>query len=106
MQKLGKKQRYKYSKLLTKKLEEMGLRDEIQNVPSNGHWVIPQFDANGQLQVDANGQVKVTQIPKTRFFNPLRSTLKSILNMPESGIQAFLKLPATAPEKAAVDEQS
>ena len=120
---LSAKDKKAYSRLLTAKLEEMGLRDMITYHPSGKQYRVYELEATpGQqplrvrlneaqaanmhaagtkftLDKDGKPVFELVDVPQAR--NILRNMVRNLRNQPRAQINAFLKMslhkPATPP---------
>lgn len=90
---LSKKQRRVYSRLIKKKLIEMGIKDEITMQPSGKKLRKPVLKADGSgFEVDEQGSVKIETVDIMIARNLQRNMIK---NLRKSGIEivkSFLNL--------------
>jgi hypothetical protein len=97
--KLSKKQKRIYSRLITKKLESMGIRDEITMHPSGKKQkqLVPKEDGTG-FEVDESGALKVVDKDVLVAKNLQRNMVKNLRNSTKDIIESFLKI--NLPEKS------
>jgi hypothetical protein len=83
---MTKKERHKYSKLITQKLLSLGLKDQIIERPTNRYVLVPDVKEDGTL----------SSAPKKVFMviasNPLRNLVRNLRSKAsKEEIELFLK---------------
>lgn len=85
----------KYRNQIVKKLEEMGLKNELKTVPTGKTVPMVKFetDEKGEQIFDELGKPKfgLVMTEQTRLSNPFKSTLRKLLREEEAVIKQFLK---------------
>jgi len=97
MSNLTKKGRKIYSRLIQKKLEQLGLEDKIVMVASGKKVRVLQRDDKGMVVVE-NGKPKFTEGDVPRASNVFRRTLKDLLKQNADVIESFLNMNVNQPE--------
>jgi hypothetical protein len=94
---LSKKDRKRVSKLITKKLEAMGVKDEITFVASGKVRKFYKKDESGNLIMeegkDGIKKAKLFEVQMPIAINVLRRTVRELRNKSPETIQAFLDMP-------------
>ena len=93
MTKLSKKEKKQASRALAAKLTRMGVKNEIQMIPSGKRIRRPILDDKGQLQTNEQGHVRMEIVDILRASNIFRNTVRTLRNGPPEQMMAFLNLP-------------
>jgi hypothetical protein len=81
---MTKKERHKYSKLITQKLLSLGLKDEITERPTNRFIIVENKQEDGST--------KKERVNMVVFSNPLRNLVRNLRSKAsKEEIELFLK---------------
>lgn len=83
---LTKKQTKYYKPLILKKLEEMGVKQEIGYTQTGTSRVVPYLNN----EVEGEPKVERKKVPNYRASNLYKSLTKKLLKMPVESIEKFL----------------
>lgn len=107
---LSKKEKKQMSALITKKLEAMGVKDEISYIASGKKIKRPVFDAESNQFKLEDGKLVMEELDVPVAMNALRRTVRTLRKAPVEQIISFLEMPlnqeASQPETPAQAETS
>lgn len=95
---LSKKERKRVSKLITNKLLEMGVKDEINFVGSGKMRKFFKKDEKTGKIIMENGKPKEFELEMPIAINVLRRTVREMRNQHPDVINSFLSMPTSAQE--------
>jgi hypothetical protein len=101
--KLTKKERKYYSTLLAKKLESLGIKDEIVLSGTGAGRLYYKTGNDGKRLLDKNGKPETIVMESLSAKNPFRAMIKNLRNGSRDAIESFLGLdtkPLVIPEPA------
>jgi len=90
--KLTKKERKYYSALLAKKLETLGIRDEIVMSGTGVAKLFYKTGLDGRVVFDAKGKPERVVAETLMGKNPLRNLIKKLRNGSRDAVESFLAL--------------
>jgi hypothetical protein len=92
---LPKKVRKYYARLIKRKMDEMGIQNQLTLVPSGKKKAMWMVDKTGQLIMD-NGKPKQQIVDIMIARNIYKNTVKTLLRAGTDAIDAFLNVPTQA----------
>lgn len=95
---LSKKEKKEISRALTKKLQAMGVTDEITYVPSGKKIKRPVLE-NNTFKIE-DGKIVMEELDVPLAMNALRRTVRNLRNAPIEQINAFLSMPTPSAQPA------
>lgn len=101
MTKLSKKERKYVSSLITRKLTELGVKDQVTMVDTKKQDVRIKLDENGR-PVMVEGKPQLELYFKQEAMNTLRRTVRNLRNQGWEVVEAFLAI--EVPKKEAISE--
>jgi len=91
MTKMGKKDKKRYAKLITKKLESMGIEDKLVYQATGKQKPYYKKDDSGKVIME-DGKPKIFMVDPGMAVNPHRRLLKNLLESTPHAVKAFLNL--------------
>lgn len=90
---LSKKQKRIFSRLIKKRLESMGIKDEITMQPSGKKVKRPVLKSDGfGFEVDENGLIKIEDVDIMLARNLQRNMIKNLRNSTLNIVKGFLSV--------------
>lgn len=90
---LTKKQQKQASRQIRAKLTRLGLKNELQIVPSGKRVRVLVTDNKGQPMLDEHGHFKTNIVDRMIGTNVFKNTVRNLRKQPLAQIEAFLNLP-------------